>query len=95
MKKPKLKPAIFDGVLINDYIISDTGDFYTIIRNPSRKKDGEQDEKGRYLKKLKPSVTEQGYLYQTIFFPTEAFEYKYNDIILLAGSDDVDLLNIQ
>ena len=78
MKKPKLKPAIFDGVLINDYIISDTGDLYTIIRNPSRRKDGEQDEKGRYLKKLKPSTTEQGYLYQTIFFPTEAFEYKYS-----------------
>ena len=62
MKKPKLKTVILDGVEMKDYLISDTGDFYTIITNPSRKKDGEQDEKGRYLKKLKPSITEQGYL---------------------------------
>ena len=67
---------ILDGVLINDYLVSDAGDVYKIDKKKGTK-GIKRVVKTRNLSSLNPSTQKNDYLYVTVSFPTDSFEYKY------------------
>lgn len=76
MKKIKFKPMILDGVLINDYLVSDAGDVYKIDKKKGTK-GIKTMVKARNLCSLNPNRHKNDYLYVTVSFSTDLFKYKY------------------